>query len=1193
MFLKRIEIIGFKSFARRTVLDFQEGVTVIVGPNGCGKSNVFDAMRWVLGEQRVKSLRASKMCDVIFNGTAQIKPSNVAQVSLVIDNRSSLLPVEVKEIVITRRLFRDGESHYLINRVPCRLRDIHELFMDTGIGTTAYSMMEQGQVDFIINAKPLERREIFDEAAGIAKYKARKAEALRKLERTTEDLLRLSDVIAEVKRTLNSLKRQAAQARRYKELREQRDSIDKILLCRRSEQVTNQLTEVRKRLEERQDSLYQVNTQMAKLEALWQEAQVRTEELQEQISESQSAVFSVRSELEQMRHKCEVLHDRIDEYTRREKDSQTENESLSTKIKDLNQRAESYNEILQRLENEVQELEEQKTAKEEMLRKLLVDRREFDETFQRLNQEVSDLLDKKNQCLESRRSNELQKNKYDYQLEELEKDLANAEGSKERLETNLNKQKGEVAALEDRINALTTEFERLKNDQKNKQQELERLVERHDTLREEIHGLKAEERVLQDVIGNYEGYNQAVKEIMRAAREGELSDVIDVLTGVIEVDADIEPAIESALAEKLQYILVKDLESCLKTIEFLDKKSKSSRAVIMPCKNCRLNGKNGGGAENQSQLEGVVGKAIDFIRCAPEWNSLLSNLLNDTLLVKDRDAALRLASTTPQTLVTRDGSFIIGSAGEIIVGNGKTNGRLLGRRRKLAVLKDTIAERSSSLEDGKAKVNDLRTELSTIEETIKKVTEQRNDQEITLSVCKNELQKLQQQVVENELDREKALTAIEEVQAELEKIHKVIEETTKEEAAIGRGLDEVNRKKHEMIESTTAADEKISELKNDIHTLHTDFSLALERKKSMEQQSQEVQHEIEEMKRTIHKKGRELKQLGEDRERMIKELADTTSLIETREVESSECTRRLNQQETELQDLQTKSKEWHQQIQTMQRDRIEIENDLNDQKVKVAELKTQMDYFDQQSQEKFHIGISDLQKTVEHSDMSNNELQEELTQIRQRIDRIGSINPQALEDYERQNERYEFLTKQQQDLIDAKESLEKTIKTIDSTCLRLFNEAFSEIRQNFVEIFRRLFGGGRADLNLTESDDIMEAGIEIVAQPPGKKLSHISLLSGGERALTAIALMFALFLRKPSPFCILDEIDAPLDDSNVELFKSLLKEFVPDVHFVIVTHNKRSMMLGTTLYGVTMEEPGVSKIISLSMEEIDSKIKLD
>ncbi|MCD6386507.1 chromosome segregation protein SMC [Candidatus Sumerlaeota bacterium] len=1193
MFFKRLEINGFKSFARKTVLEFQQGVTIIVGPNGCGKSNIFDAIRWVLGEQAPTALRATKMSDVIFNGTAHIKPANFAQVSLVIDNRSSLLPVEIKEIVITRRLFRDGESQYLINRVPCRLKDIQELFMDTGIGTTAYSMMEQGQVDFIINARPLERRLILDEAAGIAKYKARKAEALRKLERTTEDLLRLSDVVAEVKRTLNSLKRQANRARHYQELKEQMEEIQKILLCRRGEQVQCQLSELHHNFEERRDALYRVNAQVAKLEALWQDAQLKTEDLQHSISQTRSTVFSLRSELEQMKHKCQFLRERIVEYEQRENELNSELQTLKAKLKDLAEREQSLCHLIEHLNHDLKEIADKKQKQEKRIEELLGHRKEFDERIRQLNENITQLQEKKNHLTEQLRTLELAKERYEFQRAELQKSQENARTNFLNLQGSIKQKEDTLAQLEREYKSLASEIEGLQKQELFRKQILQKLTVKKAHIETETQKLKAKAQMLEGMLKNYEGYSEGVKELMHAVQRGEIEGVIDVLSEMMEVEPELESAIEAVLREKLQYVLVRDTEAGLKSIEFLERKQANLRAVILPQENPRLQDKLVEPHSDEPRAEGVVGRAIDFVRCKQEWEKVFHLFLRDVVVVDGRETAIRLARSTPHTFVTKDGKFIYGEAGELIIGNGHKDGKLLGRRRQLDKINARLKTKKNILSALTKKSELIHKEVKEIESRLKELIEKRREKEIHLSVERNELQRLNRLLAESIEKKDILKHDLTRLSSNFAEVSERIQDTESQLKNLETELQSLLKQKEELVISTTTTNEQVNELKTTLQTLHTEYALTSERKDNIEEQRQQLHTEINELKNSISKKEEEGEYLKADIDKMNRELNETQSSIKTKEEEVSEYTTRLHRQETELEELQTKEKQWQTDIQSLRRDHNEIENEVNDLKVKIAELNAQLDYLDQQAHERFRISLVELQKVTPASELSNDELQSHLSELNQRRDRLGAINPQALEDYNRQKERYEFLTSQQQDLIQAKASLEKTIKTIDSTCLRLFKDAFSEIRHNFIEIFRRLFGGGSADLSLTEPDNLMESGIEIIAQPPGKKLSHISLLSGGERVLTAIALMFALFLRKPSPFCVLDEIDASLDDANIELFKALLMEFVPDVHFIIVTHNKRTMMMGTTFYGITMEEPGVSKVISLQLDEIESKISLD
>lgn len=1192
-FLKRLEIVGFKSFARKTVLEFPPGVTIIVGPNGCGKSNIFDAVRWVLGEQSPRSLRATRMGEVIFNGTTEIKPANLAQVSLVIDNRSSQLPVEIKEIVVTRRLFRDGESQYFINRVPCRLKDIQELFMDTGIGTAAYSMMEQGEVDFIINSRPQERREIFDEAAGIAKYKARKAEALRKLERTTEDLLRLSDVIAEVKHTLNSLKRQANRARYYNEVKEQMLELEKVLFCRRGDQVEQQLEELNQKMAQRQDALHQLNAKLAKTEAMWQEAQVKVEQLQTAVAKGHSTVYGLRSELEQLKNKCQLLKERVAEFSRRDDYFVSEQQSLKQKLHSLNQERDNYITALRNLEQELGELREKMEAKRVALLELGQQKKGIDEEVAKISAELEALRETEHKLQQTIYDGELARHKVEFKTGELQKEESVAVEQ-------LNRLRDEWALKNKELEQLTVELEQLNLALKDRLSKHTQLQEAQEQLRSkklaleaEIQQLKAEEQLLEQILKNYEGLAPGTREIMRAARDGEAPQVINVLSELIEVDKDYESAIELALSERLHYVLVTDVEGSKQLLEYLNQQEKKIRTVILPRNNPRL--KSGipkpafeGGAES-----GIIGWATDFVQCLPEFQAVMETLLQGVLIVENQETALRLMPIVEYALVTRDGKLYIGEAGEFITGNGNSQSRLIGRQRRLKETRTALSERQEELKSLAQEGEQLKAELCTITSALTQLREAISSRELALSLKQKELETMKRQQTELEKKIAGIKTEITHLQAELANVKDVISQQQQLLNEVAVKIENLNQERQRRIESAASSEEQFLTAKSELQSLEATEKLILERRAVIEERLRRFDTEIAEVQAMTAKRQQELQQAERDKARLEREIASLNALIETRQGEEASCSKRLEEQVAELEKLRVNMKEWQASIHTLQRDRNELENEINDLKVKRAEFSSQLAFIDQQVKEKFGVRLAELRCCVTSTDTATEEIQNQLSELRQRLERLGPINPQALEDYTRQEERYKFLTQQQQDLIQAKDSLEKTIKTIDATCINLFNEAFNEIRQNFMEIFRRLFGGGRAELTLVDSEDILEAGVEIMAQPPGKKPNHIALLSGGERALTAIALMFALFLRKPSPFCILDEIDAPLDDYNVEQFKDLLKEFTRDVQFIIITHNKRTMLLGNTIYGVTMEDPGVSKVVSLSLEEVGEKVPLE
>ncbi len=1254
MFFKRLEMAGFKSFATKTTVEFMPGVTVVVGPNGCGKSNVADSIRWVLGEQSARSLRGGRMGDVIFNGSASLKALGYAQVSLTLSNEDRRLPLDQSEVQITRRLFRTGESEYQLNRVDCRLKDITNLFLDTGVGLDAYSILEQGRVDQIINAKPVERREIFEEAAGISKYKMRRDEALRKLSRTHDDLIRLRDIIVEVDRACNSLKRQAQKAARYRRLKERERDIEQRLLVRRAEVLRQDQERLEAQYQKAEDSLQALIAQLAEIEGKQAGEQGRQQELQKALHETRTLHFAIRSDLERAMHDRDMARERMESARKRLGEIERELESARSRAAILIQ-------TIQNLAGEAKSQESALAEKRENLaqlsRRYEEVRREGDSTSLRAGQlrgEISALTQRRfevenEEHLAARLLETLEKElqtlaeqsaAYVAEVEETARALDTRRAESEEIETALR-------TLGEERKAIEAEIARFNAERGELQKKLESLTDLHHQARSRLAALRELEEA-------YEGYYRGVKEVLKASRANRLAGIVGAVSSLIQVRKEHEIAIEVALGSQVQDIVTATVEEAKAAIEFL-KRGNLGRATFLPLDFLESDLRD----ESLRPLlgrAGVVGFARELVGYEPRLDIVARHLFGTTLVVNDIDVAIGLKREGHRTrFVTLDGE-LVHPRGVLTGGSVQSRG-LLSRVREIRQLEEDVKRTDAELAEMRANLQST------------------NDR---LNVAYARSAELQQRIHEQELRRNSALKDLEAVNAVLRERRNQLAQTearqARQRAERARHDETIQRCRDLSGQLAVQVEEKKAELS----ALEGDLRRRQEEVESLGQAVAERRVEVTSLAERLTALREKIGGLEGDlqtaREDQDVKAAESEELKEDIEVQAArvleseeriaELTRRAEEQERsislhshDLETLEVEMRRMSARIQELSRDRNEQDNEAREQELRLAEVRAQSDYIEREAQEKFGLGIAQVREElearcradriesasgfrIEESEEAGEEagepeaaatetqtagadlagaemaaasasaeaksgaasknsaseedlsdpgvLRQLLAEVRDKLARLGNVNTTAIEEYEEKRTRLEFLATQEKDLSQAKQSLEDTIRSLDQTCAQMFHEAFGQIRENFVNTFRRLFNGGRADLVLQEPEpgsDQLEAGIEILAQPPGKKLQSITLMSGGEKALTAVGLLFALFLHKPSPFCILDEIDAPLDDVNVGRFCDMLKEFAKNTQFIIITHNKLSMSLADTIYGVTMQEPGVSKIVSVKFEE--------
>jgi chromosome segregation protein len=1177
--LTQLEIFGFKSFAQKIVIPFDPGITSIVGPNGCGKSNVVEAIRWVLGEQRAGTFRSSRMEDVIFAGTRQRKALGMSEVSLIIENHENVLPVEFNEVMLTRRLFRSGESDYLLNKIPCRLLDISNLLMDTGLGQGAYSVMEQGMVDEIISQKTENRRRILEEAAGITKYKTRRRSTWNRLEATQADLTRIEDIIAEVKRQVDYLGRQVGRARRYQELKQELDQLDVLLGRHRFFTFNAQLNPLQSEFEElgkvaeegytrftsREAELEKARLVLTDAERAMQEAGIQLNRQIETIHEKERTLIAIRERREAAEQILErAARERADYIAQRETSQQQRRENvhrveairveLATTEDNLQTRERLAAQAEEEYAGHRSELDQRQRVRMEHLRQ----QGEISRMLERQQAEREALDERTASMREEEESTNVERNEAQRAATTAEAALT---ATRQSLAT-LQQQHAETSATRD-------ETER----------EMQRVTEQRDAARRAAETNQARLQVLEKVRSGYEGYQSGVRTLMLESPHAAL--FRGVLGDMVDVDAEFARAVEVALGESLQALVAHSDQGVLEAIAHL--KEHSGRVGILS-----LEGALGtpGPALAPEPMSGLRGALRSYVRPEADIAPLVDRLLHNTFFVDDLQTALVLSRRYPNAYlrcVTPDGDAVdlFGQAS-----GGKSEGEdsgLLGRRREISTLRSVIAHQT-------ARHAALVPRLDALAQRVRTLGQRLSSTASELETWRgNEREQVHQhQNARNDADRHTArLTQLQGENARFAARRETLDQNiTEQEARLQHNESEserLNEESGKLEEQLKSSEAQRQERREELGTLRVERARIAETVQSLERDAERLENIEANLHRNIERLNEEsaeaTRHLEERGARIVEIEAELQELHEARDTLAAE----QDQRREHWSEANSKNRELQDNISQLQRQ-------LNDQRerrtkleVQISELKLQTQHIRERLQEEQHCDVETMGAPDEEVD--DESTQQRLDQLRQSLHRLGSVHLGVLEEYEEQKERYDFLCQQRDDLVIAAEDLKKTLNLIDRTARKMFSETFAQIREKFQETYARFFPGGEADLKLEENVDPLEAGIEITARPRGKRLQSITLLSGGEKALTAISLLFAIYLVKPSPFCILDEVDAPLDDTNISRFVRVLKEFAQTTQFIVVTHNKITMAAADTLHGVTMPEEGVSQLVSVRVEE--------
>lgn len=1185
MYLKNIEVQGFKSFANKINFKFHNGITGIVGPNGSGKSNVADAVRWVLGEQRIKQLRGASMQDVIFSGTELRKPLGSAFVAITLDNSDHQLAIDYDEVTVSRRLYRSGESEYMINGTICRLKDVNELFYDTGIGKEGYSIIGQGQIDKILSGKPEERRELFDEAAGIVKFKRRKYAAQKKLEDEKQNLIRVNDILAELEKQIEPLEKQSEKAKVYLKKKEELKTLDVNVFLVENIKIKEQLDSADEKLQIANTDLEDTTQKYESIKEEYEQIESRIELLDQEIEKARATLTDTGVMRSKLEGEINVLKEQINSAQGNEEHLRNRIETIQTVIHGKNQEKEG---LLQ----EKEEIDEKLTALEQTREEARGLLEEVQNRIEALNSQIEEGKNTIIDALNNRATIKSKIGRFDTMLEQIQ--IRKAE-----LNSRLLRAKSDEAAQAATIKNLEEEFERVSKAIQDLNDEQEVLEEKLAGMREELankdqklrdtqvsyHQEKSKLEALSNLTERYEGYGGAVKAVME--HKSEEKGIIGVVADIIQVDAKYETAIEVALGGNIQNIVTEDEETAKRMIAHL-KKTKAGRATFLPLTSI----KNPQEFKNEEALheKGVIGMADELVKIDKKYKDVAKSLLGRIVVVDNVDNAVKIAGKYQYSIrmVTIEGELLV-PGGAISGGTFKNNSNLLGRRREMEALekkvKEYVIEIDRILEDieqTKAARNKLRLAIEDIKGQLQRKFIEQNTARLNVSQARERKDEAAEGSEELRTEEQDLDAQIKEIQESKSNIIKELEDSEKlekdmeERIGVFQGqLEEERTKESEQSAKVSEWDVEVEKMRQaaDFHKQNVDRIMGeIER---YELELQEVKDGLELGKEEIERKKENILEI----EKTI--LASHTT--------QSDTELKLKEDISSKEELSAKQKNFFTERETLSKQISSLDKEvyrLNSQKEKLEEsIESQINYM----WDEYEITLSDASAMRDEEMTDLSAMKKSISGLKDEIRKLGDVNVNAIEDYKNLMERYTFLKTQHDDLVEAEQTLLGIIEELDTSMRKQFNEKFSEINKEFDKVFKELFGGGKGTLELIEDEDVLEAGIRIIAQPPGKKLVNMMQMSGGEKSLTAICLLFAIQNLKPSPFCLLDEIEAALDENNVGRFAKYLHKLTKNTQFIVITHRRGTMEKADRLYGITMQEKGISTLVSVNLidKELD------
>ena len=1180
MYLKSIEVQGFKSFANKIVFEFHNGITGIVGPNGSGKSNVGDAVRWVLGEQSAKQLRGGNMQDVIFSGTETRKPLGFASVAITLDNSDHKLDIAFEEVTVTRRLYRSGESEYLLNGSACRLKDINELFYDTGIGKEGYSIIGQGQIDKILSGRPEERRELFDEAAGIVKFKRRKNTALKKLEEEEGNLVRVTDILSELTRQLGPLERQSETARVYLQKKEELKHLDVNMFLLETGYIREQIGQVEETYARAQEQLAETRQEFEKTKAEYEELERSMEELDEKIRQSQEQASQNALKKQQLENSVELLKEQI-------RASRVSGEHYR-------QRQEAIGQELSRREKELKEFENQNRLQEEKLREISAKRKEEQEAIADLQEEIRTLSGKieqgKNeiiQILNQRASTKGKMQRYDAMLEQIGIRKAALSQRILKLKSEESEQEEIIRSHQTRYQEISGVMDELSREYRQAETQVEALRRQIDDQMKKLeigqtayHREASRLESLKNITERYDGYGSSIRRVME--QKDRRPGIHGVVADLIKTEKKYETAIETALGGSIQNIVTDNEQTAKRLIEFL-KKNRYGRATFLPLTNMRKSG-----FPNQDALRepGVIGVADTLVESGDQYRTLLSQLLGRTLVVDQIDHAIAIGKKYRHTLriVTLEGESL-SPGGSMTGGAFRNSSNLLGRRREIEELEGSVKALASDMEEMQKAIaknrkvrNELREKLSGLTETLQKHQLEQNTEKIGISQAEARIREICTGYGSLKVEGREIEAQIQEIKRNSSSIQEEISRFGQQEQEQQRLVEEQQKLLEEKQAQESERNEIFAQIGLEYAALEQKRAFLRENTERIRQEEKSLKEELEQILESGRQEDQDISKKEEDIRKTQETIREAERILEEDQETAARCRQEKEAMNARHKSFFARRDELSEQVSLMDKECFR----LNSQREKLEERQdTQVDYL----WEEYQLTPSQAREYRKEETLDRGQVKSRIGELKEEIRKLGNVNVNAIEEYKELLERHTFLHNQHQDLVQAAETLKGIIAELDEGMRKQFTEKFAQIRQEFDKVFKQLFGGGKGTLELIEDEDILEAGIRIISQPPGKKLQNMMQLSGGEKALTAIALLFAIQNLKPSPFCLLDEIEAALDDSNVTRFAQYLHKLTKNTQFIIITHRRWTMNAADRLYGITMQEKGVSTLVSVNLIE--------
>ncbi len=1182
MYLKRLELQGFKSFADKTVIELMPGITSVIGPNGSGKSNISDAIRWVLGEQSMKSLRGAKSLDIIFAGTQNRKSLGFAEASLVFDNSDGALPIEYTEVTVTRKIYRSGETGYYINKTACRLKDVLELFMDTGIGKDGYSIIGQGKIDEILSNKSEDRRHIFEEAAGIVKYRARKEEAEKKLEHTKLNLLRIDDILKEIEANLEPLQNQSDKAKKYLNLREELKNIEIGLFVYNIEKYKKDLEELVKDIEIMQAQCNDEEGKLEKTKILKEELKYSIDEITEQIENMSNIGFESQKQIEKLNSDINVANTRIannkENSERFSKEIEEQNKRILELKEELEQKESKKDNLRsnkEKFENELKEKQEELNKLTEKLSSKALEIEGYKQTVEKNTDKRYELQSEINTQNANIENYEKRQAQIKQEIQSTISELDNTRMNKEEIAKSFNE-------IENKKNKATKSLEEISKQREEANKKIKDYENNINSLLNEMRIKESRQKFLIETEKEKEGYIKSVKALLKDCEKiKELGKgMCGVLANIIEVPDELNTAIEMCLGASLQNIVTETEEDAKKLVKHL-RENNLGRASFLPISSVK-----GRKLDNINTKEtGIIGIASELVKYNKKYENIILNLLGRTVIVDNMETAIKVAKQNGYTfrIVTKEGD-LINPSGAITGGSvAKKTVNILGRSKEIEKLEKEV----HSL---KSKIETLQNEKEKFEESIEDILElsanlEKELQEISIIYATEK-----QKVVSIEENINKLTGRLSRLKEEQTSIEKQKQEANQNKEEIQKQIEEISAKNEQLTKiisefaELNKDDQKyIDDLNFDITNLKISVSSFDESESSIQEIQERINQEIENAKTSIENKKNQIEQIkleNQNFENSIKQI-----LLKIEEVKEN-----VNNSSSKIEELKQERILKNEKLTKQEYEITDKFKTIEDLKGKIVKLEVR--------KTKYEDDINDIiNKMWEEYELTPNNVGEyqkpenvALTQrkvnvLRTDIKEIGSVNIDAIEEYKNLKERYDFMSEQRLDLENTITQLRKVIAEMTQIMKEQFKEKFKVINKNFGEVFVELFGGGKAELKLEDEEKILECGIEITAQPPGKKLQNMMLLSGGEKAFTAIALLFAILKINPAPFCVLDEIEAALDDVNVYKYAEYLNKFTKDTQFLVITHRKGTMEVADTVYGVTMEENGISKLLSMKLKQ--------